>query len=98
MQNELVNIIWTVIGIAGVLAAGWYQYQKWRQASTKEKVDMVRNLVTVAEQIFAESGSGKQRFAYVISKLVKRFPKEDYEHLGELIEGAVYELNQAKGK
>lgn len=98
MQTEFLNIIWTVIGIVGALAAIWYQYQKWRMASTAEKLDMVRNLVTVAEQVIAEPGSGKERFAYVINKLVKQYPKEEYDHLSHLIEAAVYELNQAKGK
>lgn len=98
MQTELVNIIWGMLVIVGLLITIWHQYQKWRMASTAEKLSMVRNLVTVAEQVIAEPGSGKARFAYVINKLVKQYPKEEYEHLSELIEAAVYELNQAKGK
>lgn len=98
MQTEPLTIIWTIIGIISALVAGWYQYQKWRQSSIQEKLSMVRNLVTVAEQVFSESGSGKERRAYVLSKLVKRYPKEEYEHLSELIEAAVYELHQQQAK
>ncbi len=48
--------------------------------------------VQAAEQIFNESGAGKQKFAYVKQWITEKFSIRE-EDLQKIIESAVYELN-----
>ena len=51
--------------------------------------------VKAAEQIFKESGMGKEKFAYVKELIQKKFKVSD-EDLKNIIESAVYEINKQK--
>ena len=52
--------------------------------------------VRAAEQIFKESGSGPQKFAYVTEWIKNKFKVTD-EDLKRIIEWAVYNMNLEKG-
>ena len=54
----------------------------------------VRIAVTAAEQIYAGSGRGKEKKAYVIDWLRKHGVTVDESKLDALIEAAVFELNK----
>lgn len=53
--------------------------------------------VKAAEQIYKESGMGKEKFAYVKAWVQEKFDISDAD-LKNIIESAVYELNEEKGK
>lgn len=53
--------------------------------------------VQAAEQIYKGSGMGKQKFEYVKNWVQKTFNVND-EDLKNIIESAVYELNQDKSE
>lgn len=57
-----------------------------------EVVKWVRVAVKAAEQIYIGSGQGKEKFAYVSEWISKKF-KISEEDLKNIIESAVYELN-----
>ena len=58
----------------------------------KKLYDAVTIAVNAAEQIFSQTGMGKQKFAYV-KNLIKRKFKINDEDLKAIIESAVYQLN-----
>lgn len=60
-------------------------------------IEFVRVAVTAAEQIYNGSGMGKEKFAYVFNWVSKKF-KISEDDLKNIIESAVYELNQTKTK
>ena len=60
-------------------------------------VRWVKIAVKAAEQIYDISGMGKEKFAYVSEWISRKF-KISEEDLKNLIESAVYELNNAKGE
>lgn len=51
--------------------------------------------VNAAEQIYKDSGMGKDKFNYVKEWIKKKFDVSD-EDLKNIIESAVYELNKGK--
>lgn len=53
--------------------------------------------VQAAEQIFKESGMGKEKFEYVKNWLNKKLNISD-DDLKKIIESAVYELNKEKSE
>ena len=53
--------------------------------------------VQAAEQIFKESGMGKEKFEYVKNWLNKKINISD-DDLKKIIESAVYELNKTKSE
>ena len=53
--------------------------------------------VRAAEQIYNESGMGKEKFAYVAEWISKKFKISEAD-LKNFIESAVYELNKDKNK
>lgn len=61
----------------------------------KKLYDAVIIAVNAAEQIYTETGMGKQKFAYVKEWIKKKFKVND-EDLKNIIESAVYELNKNK--
>ena len=63
----------------------------------KKLYDVVAIAVRAAEQIFKETGMGKEKFAYVKAWLEETFNIDDSD-LKNLIESAVYELNEEKKK
>ena len=55
-------------------------------------IKWVKIAVKAAEQIYKESGMGKEKFAYVSEWISKKFKISETD-LKNLIENAVYELN-----
>lgn len=60
-------------------------------------VEWVRVAVNAAEQIYKGSGMGKEKFNYVAEWVSKKFKISEGD-LKNIIESAVYELNQTKTK
>jgi hypothetical protein len=61
----------------------------------KKLYDAVVIAVNAAEQIYTQSGMGKEKFEYVKEWIKKKFKVSD-EDLKNIIESAVYELNKSK--
>lgn len=61
----------------------------------KKLYDAVIIAVNAAEQIYNQSGMGKEKFEYVKEWIKKKFKVSD-EDLKNIIESAVYELNKHK--
>ncbi len=61
----------------------------------KKLYNAVMIAVQAAEQIFKESGKGEEKFAYVQAWIEETF-NVDEEELKNIIESAVYRLNQGK--
>ena len=62
-----------------------------------EVVKWVKVAVKAAEQIYNESGQGKEKFAYVSEWISKKFKVSEID-LKNIIESAVYELNNTEAK
>ncbi len=62
-----------------------------------EVVKWVKIAVKAAEQIYDGSGQGKEKFAYVSEWISKKFKISEAD-LKNLIESAVYELNNEETK
>ena len=60
-------------------------------------VKWVKIAVEAAEQIYNGSGLGKEKFAYVAEWISKKFKVSETD-LKNIIESAVYELNNAETK
>lgn len=61
----------------------------------KKLYDTVVIAVQAAEQIYRSTGMGKEKFAYVKAWVQKTFDVDD-DDLKNIIESAVYELNNGK--
>lgn len=61
----------------------------------KKLYDAVVIAVNAAEQIYNQSGMGKEKFEHVTEWIKKKFKVSD-EDLKNIIESAVYELNKHK--
>ena len=82
-----------VIFIAVILITGYViPYLK-----DKNIYNYVVIAVQAAEQIFKESGMGKEKFEYVKNWLNKKLNISD-DDLKKIIESAVYELNKTKSE
>lgn len=62
----------------------------------KKLYDTVVIAVRAAEQIYNQSGKGKEKFEYVKAWVQKKFKISD-DDLKNIIESAVYEMNRLKG-
>lgn len=62
-----------------------------------EVVKWVKIAVKAAEQIYNNSGQGKEKFAYVSEWISKKFKISEAD-LKNIIESAVYELNNTEIK
>lgn len=60
-----------------------------------EVIKWVEVAVKAAEQIYSSSGQGKEKFAYVSEWISKKFKISEAD-LKNIIESAVYELNNTK--
>lgn len=64
---------------------------------SEEVVKWVKVAVKAAEQIYNGSGQGKEKFAYVSEWISKKFKVSEID-LKNIIESAVYELNNTETK
>lgn len=77
-----------------LLVVAGYLVKNYR---TEEIVKWVKVAVRAAEQIYKQTGLGKEKFAYVSEWISKKFKISEAD-LKNLIESAVYELNNAEIK
>ena len=68
-------------------------------AAQREEIDAwVRIAVTAAEQIYKETGKGKEKKAYVLKFLEEKNLKIDEESVDLMIESAVKNMNESFGR
>lgn len=82
--------------IAAIITALVVPYirSKTTDAQQKEIATLVQIAVTAAEQIFTQSGKGREKKAYVIQWLSDRGVTVDEGKLDAMIESAVYALKK----
>lgn len=88
-----------LIGVLVAVAARYaipYLKEKWGEAKLNNIMKWVKIAVGAAEMIYAESGMGPQKKAYVIEYLNKKGFTVDFDTLDNIIENAVLELNADK--
>ena len=88
----IVNLIFGYIIPFILLVVSYFLFRKFRDERVMKWVIIA---VEAAEQIYKAPGQGKEKFDYVVDWISAKFkiPKED---LKNLIESAVYELNNTK--
>lgn len=65
-------------------------------SAQREEIDVwIKTAVTAAEQIFTESGKGKEKKAYVLKFLEEKNFGIDAESIDIMIESAVKNMNEA---
>ena len=98
MQFDITTIVEAVAAlIAAIITAFVVPYIKSRTTTNQQQQQInawVRIAVTAAEQIYAGSGRGEEKKAYVIDWLRKHGVTVDESKLDALIEAAVFELNK----
>ena len=97
MQFDITTIVEAVTAlIAAIITAFVVPYIKSRTTTNQQQQinAWVRIAVTAAEQIYAGSGRGEEKKAYVIDWLRKHGVTVDESKLDALIEAAVFELNK----
>lgn len=97
MQFDITTIVEAVAAlVAAIITAFVVPYIKSRTTTNQQQQinAWVRIAVTAAEQIYAGSGRGEEKKAYVIDWLRKHGVTVDESKLDALIEAAVFELNK----
>lgn len=97
MEFNITPIVEAVAAlIAALITAVVVPYIKSRTTTNQQQQinAWVRIAVTAAEQIYAGSGRGEEKKAYVIDWLRKHGVTVDESKLDALIEAAVFELNK----
>lgn len=97
MQFDITTIVEAVAAlIAAIITAFVVPYINSRTTTNQQQQinAWVRIAVTAAEQIYAGSGRGEEKKAYVIDWLRKHGVTVDESKLDALIEAAVFELNK----
>lgn len=94
---DLTEIIIAVISLLFAVAARYfipYLKEKWGNEKLDNITKWVKIAVDAAEMIYKESGMGQQKKAYVLEFLNKKGFTVDVDELDNLIESAVFEINQ----
>ena len=90
----VVNVVLGYIFPLVLLVVATYLINAYRSS---EVIKWVGVAVKAAEQIYKESGYGKEKFAYVSEWISKKFKISEAD-LKNIIESAVYELNNTETK
>lgn len=90
----MVNVVLGYVLPLVLLVAAGYLMKVYRD---ERVVKWVKIAVNAAEQIYSAQGQGKEKFAYVTEWISKKFKISEAD-LKNIIESAVYELNEAKEK
>ena len=90
------NSALATLAVAAVIIAAWMYLREYRKTEKGRAVMFtVAQLVRAAEQQFAAQGlDGPARRAWVLARAKEYFPDLNAEFLIDLIEAAVYDLNQ----
>ena len=86
----MINLIFGVIIPFVLLVIAGYLIKTFRDNNVIKWVGIA---VRAAEQIYKESGMGKEKFEYVSSWIAEKFKISETE-LKNLIESAVFEINK----
>ena len=95
---NITPVVNAVIALAAAVVTAFVV--PWIQSKTtaaqREEIDAwVRIAVTAAEQIYRETGKGKEKKAYVLKFLEEKNLKIDEESVDLMIESAVKNMNAA---
>lgn len=94
---DITPVVNAVIALAAALitafAIPWIK-SKTASAQREEIEIWVKTAVTAAEQIFTESGMGREKKAYVLKFLEEKNLKIDEESVDLMIESAVKNMNE----
>ena len=93
---QIWNSALATLAVAAVIIAAWMYLREYRKTEKGRAVMFtVAQLVRAAEQQFAAQGlDGPARRAWVLARAKEYFPDLNAEFLIDLIEAAVYDLNQ----
>lgn len=98
---NITPIVEAVIALAAavvtVFVVPWIK-SKTTAAQREEINEWVKTAVTAAEQVYKETGKGKEKKAYVLKFLEEKDLKIDGESVDLMIESAVKNMNEAFGK
>lgn len=97
---DITPVINAVIALAAAVVTAFVV--PWIKSKTtaaqREEIDAwVKIAVTAAEQIYRETGKGKEKKAYVLKFLEEKNLKIDEESVDLMIESAVKNMNEAFG-
>lgn len=97
-MTDITPIVNAVIALAAavvtVFVVPWIKSKT--TAAQREEIDAwVKIAVTAAEQIYKETGKGKEKKAYVLKFLEEKNLKIDEESVDLMIESAVKNMNEA---
>ena len=90
----IANIIFGCVLPFVLLVISYYLIKNFRDERAMKWITIA---VRAAEQIYKETGMGKEKFAYVTEWISKKFKISETD-LKNFIESAVYELNEKKKK
>lgn len=90
----MINLILGYIVPLILLVLSFYLIKNYRD---ERVVKWVKIAVKAAEQIYNESGKGKEKFEYVKKWIADKFKISEAD-LKNLIESAVYEINKEKNR
>ena len=90
----IVNIFLGYVLPVVLLVVAGYLVKNFRD---EKVIKWVGIAVRAAEQIYKESGAGKEKFAYVSKWISEKFKISEAD-LKNLIENAVFEINKDKNK
>lgn len=95
MQYDITPIVEAIIALVGAIVSAIlipYIKSKTSKEQQDEIEQWVKIAVAAAEQIYAGSGRGEEKKAYVLDWLTSHGLKVDEKKLDALIEAAVYGL------
>ena len=98
---DVTTILEAVVTIAVALITGLlvpYLKEKYGAEKIKNAYDIIKILVSSAEQIITKSGQGKKKKELVLERLESYNIKIDESKVDEMIESAVNELNSKVGE
>ena len=98
---DITPVVNAVIALAAAVVAAFVV--PWIKSKTtaaqREEIDAwVRIAVTAAEQIYKETGKGKEKKAYVLKFLEEKNLKIDEKSVDLMIESAVKNMNESFGR
>lgn len=98
---EIITPVATTVSLIIIVAAAlWAVYQRYRQADAPQRTELVegavKRLVEAAEQMYQAPASGNTKFGWVMNRLIRRFPDEEWDDLSDAVQASVLHLNRDK--
>lgn len=98
---EITPVVNSIIALAAAVVTAFVVPWIKSKTTAAQREDInawVKIAVTAAEQIYRETGKGKEKKAYVLKFLEEKNLKIDEESVDLMIESAVKNMNEAFGK